>query len=764
MHSIFQAMTYIFSSQAEVVTDKISMTRKVKFVQVPTWVSLNRNSASVKTQQIQQGRVENLHLVSLSRQGKLKEAYEFLKEMAETGVSVTPYSYKSLLEACGKSNSLSDGKLFHDRILRITAENPSIYLDNSVLQMYCDCGSLSDAQKVFDDMPQRDLVPWMIMISAYAGKRLLNNAIGLFSRMLVLGISPNSSIYVSLLNSLSDPSFTEAGKQFHSHAVRSGFSQDTSINTGIINMYVKCGRIDDAKKIFDHLAEKNAVTWTALMVGYTQADKHMDAWKCFCRMVRKGVPMDEFVFSAVLKACSALEELEMGRQIHCYIVKQGLEFEVAAGTPVVDLYVKCGRIESACQAFQRIFQPNDVSWSVLITGYAQAQKSYEAIDHFKLARCNGLLNSYMYSSIFQVCSGLADLSFGTQVHGDAIKRNLISYPYGESAMVTMYSKCGQLDCACEIFQSIDEPDAVAWTAIISGCAYHGRAAEALELFGRMQDHGVRPNAVTFIAVLTACSHAGLITEAKKYLDTMSNEYGVEPTIDHYVCMIDAYSRAGKLQEAFNLIIAMPFVPDAMSWKSLLGGCWIHRNLKLGKIAAENVIQLDPEDTAGYILMFNLCTTLGKQEEAANIRKMMTERNLRKEVGCSWISVNGRVHQFIVGDMHHPQTEEIYSKLKEINFKATDNESTILTEDGLLCNFPERKEQLLEHSEKLAIAFGLISTANNAPLLVYKNIRACKHCHDFAKYVSMVTGRVIVVRDANRFHHFQLGKCSCNDYW
>ncbi|GAB4831878.1 hypothetical protein Ancab_005893 [Ancistrocladus abbreviatus] len=758
-------------SQTELVSydDKISTT--TKFAQIPTWVSLNTtHSASIGaiSQPIQHGRLENLHLVSLARRGKLKEAYEFLQEMARYRISVTSYSYQCLLQACAKSNSLSYAKLFHHHTVQMqlqTDPEGRCVIDNCALRCYCDCGSLRDAENLFDDMPMKNLNSWMVMISGYAAEGLLTDAFGLFSQMLKRGICPNSSIYIMLLGFLSsDPSLLKVGEQLHSHAVRCGLSQDASVNSSIINMYVKSGCIEGARLVFDNMAERNAVSSTALMVGYIQAGSHAEAVKLFLRMVREGVPMDEFVFSIVLKACSASGELDMGRQIHCFIVKHGLASEVSVGTPIVDLYVKCGSIESACQAFHGIYEPNDVSWSALITGYSQAHKYDEAIHGFKYARENGVLNSYIYTSVFQVCSALADMSFGAQVHGDAIKRGLVSYPYGESAMITMYSKCGRLEYAFQAFQSIDEPDTIAWTAIISGCAYHGNASKALELFWSMQDVGVRPNEVTFVAVFTACSHAGLVKEAKQYLDTMGSEYGVEPIIDHYNCMIDVYSRAGKLQAAFDLIKAMPFEPDAMSWKSLLGGCWMHRNLELGEIAAKNVILLDPDDTAGYILMFNLYTRLGKWEEAADIRKMMAERNLRKEIGCSWISTNGRWHCFIVGDRHHPQTEEIYLKLKEINFNPADIESTMLNEDELLGNFPERKEQCLEHSEKLAIAFGLISTASNAPLLVFKNIRACKHCHNFSKYVTMITGREIVVRDANRFHHFKFGECSCNDYW
>jgi pentatricopeptide repeat protein len=530
-------------------------------------------------------------------------------------------------------------------------------------------------------------------------------------------------------------------------------------------MYVKCGWLEGAELVFEKMSEKNAVAWTGIMVGYTQAERQMDALALFAKMVNEGVELDEYVFSIVLKACAGLEELNFGRQIHGHIVKLGLESEVSVGTPLVDFYVKCSNLESATKAFEWISEPNDVSWSALITGYCQMGEFEEALKTFESLRTRSVdINSFTYTSIFQACSALADFNSGAQAHADAIKSSLVAYQHGESAMITMYSRCGRLDYATRVFESIDDPDAVAWTAIIAGYAYQGNAPEALKLFRRMQDCGVRPNAVTFIAVLTACSHSGLVIEGRQYLESMSSNYGVATTIDHYDCMVDIYSRAGFLQEALELIRSMPFSPDAMSWKCLLGGCWTYRNLEIGELAAENLFQLDPEDTAGYILMFNLYASFGKWKEAANVRKMMAERNLRKELSCSWITVKGKVHRFIVGDKHHPQTEEIYSKLEALNDSVIKEETGLLTEEDVSNSLPERKEQLLVHSERLALAFGLISTPSSAPVVVFKNLRACKDCHDFGKQVSLITGREIVVRDSFRFHHFKLGECSCNDYW
>lgn len=764
MYSILHSQCSIPTKLSSVVAqDRIPALKSAKFAQIPSWVSLKKRIPYPEN--FQDGQVENVHLISLARDGKLKEVREFLEALNGAGVSVTAKTFKCLFEVCGNLRALPDGRFVH-HLLQRTVSNPPGFLQNCALKMYCDCGSFSDARKVFDEMLERDLVSWVIMISAYAQHGLLNEALQLFLSIQASGFRPNQSIFTSLLRSFDDPSFLDLGKQMHSHLVRHGLSTNASIETAVLNMYVKCGWLEGAALVFDKMTAKNKVAWTGLMVGYSsKSDKLQVALALFEKMVWEGVELDEFVFSIVLKVCAALEDLSLGMQIHGWSAKLGLDSAVSVGTPLVDFYVKCASFESAFKTFGRIQEPNDVSWSTIITAYCQIGKFDDALQTFKTLRSQGVvLNSYIYTSIFQACSAHTCFDIGTQVHADAIKGGMISYLYGESAMVTMYSKCGRLDYAFQAFKSLDKPDTTAWTAIICGYAYHGYASEALRLFTEMQVSGVRPNAVTFIAVLTACSHSGSVREGKKILDSMSTIYGVEPTIDHYDCMVDIYSRAGLLDDALELIKSMPVNADAMSWKSLLGGCWIHKNLEIGKTAAENLLLLDPEDTASYVTMFNLYAAFGKWQEAARVRKMMADKNLKKELSCSWITVKGSTHRFIVGDRHHPQTEQIYSKLEELNFEGKIAETALLTEEDLACAFPNRKEQLLVHSERLAIAYGLISLPIKAPILVFKNLRACKDCHEFAKKVSLETGRDVIVRDSNRFHHFKRGNCSCNDYW
>lgn len=752
------------SPQEIPIKNKISNIKTLNFSKIPSWISLNNSSSSssiAQNNQKQKGQVENLHLVSLTKQGKLNEAFEFLKQMDIQGITVNTQSYECLFETCGNMKSLSKGKKIHKRLVKFV-KNPSGFVWNSVLKMYCECGCFLDARKLFDEMPKRNSFSWNIIISSYAQNGLFREAFVLLS---VMDPVENKLVYASLIQEISR---LELGKQVHSVVIKNRLTPDAYIDTALANMYATCECLDSSVAVFDGMSEKTVVTWTGLMAGYTQAEQHKEALALFVRMMEENIQLDEYAYSTVLKVCSFLNDYDAGRQIHGCIVKYGIDSDVSVGTPLLDFYVKCGKLDDACFAFKRIYHPNDVTWSSIISGYSQYGKFEECIESFKNLRCEAdVLNPFIYTSIFKVCSALADLNLGMQVHADAIKRCSISELCGESALITMYSRSGRLADARNVFDSVDEPDTVAWTAIICGCSYHGHASEALFLFGKMRSSGVRPNSVTFIGVLTACSHSGLVFEARQYLDSMRSEFGIDATIDHYNCMIDIYSRAGNLEDALELVTTMPFEPNVASWKSLLGGCWSHGNVEIGKIASRNLLQLDPEDTAGYVLMFNLYASEGIWEEAAQIRKKMNEKNLKKDVSCSWLTIKGKVHRFTVGDRHHPQTEEIYSKLEKLNSSCLHhNRSTLadLNYDGSYPLSEQRKEQLLDHSERLAIAFSLISSPRNSPVLIFKNLRACPDCHDFSKQVSKITEREIVIRDSSRFHHFKDGQCSCNDYW
>jgi pentatricopeptide repeat protein len=301
--------------------------------------------------------------------------------------------------------------------------------------------------------------------------------------------------------------------------------------------------------------------------------------------------------------------------------------------------------------------------------------------------------------------------------------------------------------------------------MIGGLAQHGHGKEALKLFNQMLKDCVSPNHITLVSVLCACNHAGLVNEGKHYFETMEEKFGIKPTQEHYACMIDLLGRSGKLKEAVNLVNSIPFEADGSVWGALLGAARIHKDVELGQKAADMLFTLEPDKSGTHVLLANIYASAGMWEKAANVRKVMKFSNVKKEPAISWIEVKDKIHTFIVGDRNHSRSDEIYAKLDELNeLLSKAGYSPIIETDIHNVEQSEKEKLLYHHSEKLAVAFGLIATPPGAPIRVMKNLRVCVDCHTFLKFVAKIVSRQIVVRDINRFHHFKDGSCSCGDFW
>jgi len=294
---------------------------------------------------------------------------------------------------------------------------------------------------------------------------------------------------------------------------------------------------------------------------------------------------------------------------------------------------------------------------------------------------------------------------------------------------------------------------------------HGRAREALDRFKAMEQARVAPSDVAFIGILNACSHAGLVDEGRNYFDRMVQMYGLKPRLEHYGCMVDMLGRAGFLEEAVEMVKKMPMKPDDVIYKALLSACKVHGNSELGAWVGTQLVELAPYDSGSYVMLSNLYASLGNWEAVANVRIKMKELDIRKDPGCSWITIDGTIHEFVVEDDRNLRAGEIKSMLEEMADKLS-AAGYVSDTRGVLLNIEEEEKEnaVFHHSEKIALAFGLISTKPGEPLQVLKNLRVCGDCHESIKLLSKIYGRRIIVRDRSRFHHFEDGFCSCNNYW
>eukprot|EP01018_Ginkgo_biloba_P013185 Gb_32447 [translate_table: standard] len=598
---------------------------------------------------------------SLCLQGRLKEALHILHVMDRSvGIS----TYVSLLQVCINKKALSEGKLVHTHI-NLRGFMPDRYLGNTLVHMYVKFGSLLDARRVFNDMPKRDVFSWTVMIAAYSRYGFANEALALFHQMQQTDIKPNHFTFVSVLPACANMASLEQGKEIHDKITRSGLDSNVFVGNTLIGMYAKCRSLDMARNVFDKMPQRDVVSWNSMIAPYTRHGHFEEALKLFAQMRRADIQPDEFTFASVLPACATLAALEQGKEIHEEIIKGGFQSDA----------------------------------------------------------------------------------------------------FVEGALVDMYAKCGSLEIARDLFDKMHQPDVVSWTAMIAGYGMLGCGKEALKLFEEMQHSGRNPNHVTLVCVLSACCHAGLVNEGRHYFNCMSKCYNITPTMEHYVCMVDLLSRAGRLDEAQDFIDKIPIKPDATVWRCLLAACRVHNNVELGEQVAKRLFELNPKNAAPYVLLSNIYAAAGRWDDSENMRRMMKDRRVEKTPGCSWVEVNKQIHTFLVGDRSHPQTQEIYANLDRLSRQIKAAGYMPDTRFVLHNVEEEQKEQIVwHHSEKLAIAFGLINMTPGTVVRVIKNLRVCSDCHSATKFISKIVAREIVIRDASRYHHFKDGLCSCGDYW
>ncbi|KAL5720590.1 hypothetical protein ACHQM5_013247 [Ranunculus cassubicifolius] len=605
------------------------------------------------------------------------------------------------------------------------------------------------------------------------------------------------TLFSHLLQSCIHNQSLSQGKQLHSIITTSGCFLNKFVSNHLLNMYSKMGELRDAiklfevlprrnimssniliggfiqngdlgsaKKVFDEMPERNLATWNAMVAGFTQFEFNEEGMEFFGKMHGMGFGPDEFTLGSVLRGCAGAREMKLGQQIHGYVMKSGFGVYLVVGSSLAHMYMKCGNIREGEKMFQGMPVHNVVAFNTLIAGRAQNGYTEGALDQFNLMKMAGLRpDRITFVSVISTCSELATLCQGQQVHAEIVKSGSDESVSVRSSLVSMYSKCGCLEESRKVFEEFDDDDSVLWSSMIAAYGFHGHGHEAISLFEHMEEKAIEPNDVTFLSLLYACSHSGLKEVGVRYFNLMIDKYKLNPTLKHYNCMVDLLGRSGCLEEAENFINSMPIKPDAIIWKTLLSACKTHKNADIAKRITEDVLRFDPEDAAPYVLLSNIHASANSWADVSAVRKSMKEKNIKKEPGVSWVEMKNQIHQFRRGDKSHPKWMEIDNYLKELTLemKKRGYEPDI---DTVLHDMDaeEKEYSLVQHSERIAVAFALISIPPGIPIRIMKNLRMCNDCHLAIKFISEITSREIIVRDASRFHHFKNGKCSCGDYW
>ncbi|PIA31574.1 hypothetical protein AQUCO_04900104v1 [Aquilegia coerulea] len=447
----------------------------------------------------------------------------------------------------------------------------------------------------------------------------------------------------------------EEGMQVHAHVAKYGYREDIRIQTKLIDFYAKCRLMEEAERVFDRMSERDVQTWNTMIGGFCKSRNMNTATTLFEKMPEQ----NSFTWETMLSGYASLGQMDRAQELFDQLLLHQGEMNVDAVvyTAMIVGYAKCGDVPAARLVFDKMVGKDVVSWSAMISAYTQAGIYDEGVHLFKLMLKTGgniKPNRAIISSVLSASAHLGSIELAVWVKNYIYSRgNELLNTRTITALIDMHAKCGELDEAYKIFKGWKDKDIVCYSAMIAGFGMHSRGAEALKIFSQLLEDGLTPDSTCFIVVLSACSHAGLVSEGLQYFHSMQNEYSIPPTADHYMCMVDLLGRAGRIADAYRTIVKVmpPVKPHAGVWGALLSACRVYHNLEIGEIAAQHLLEIEPENAGNYVLLANMYAKAQKWKHVANVRGLMKIRGTEKRPGCSWIEIGGKTHKFLTGDVH-----------------------------------------------------------------------------------------------------------------
>lgn len=502
--------------------------------------------------------------------------------------------------------------------------------------------SIASVFRLFNQTPAKDLILWSALIAACSKNGQLIESIKVFREMQCFGIEPNNVSVVSILNACADLGALFVGKQLHGFSLRKGFLLNTNLQNSLVDVYSKCGKLDNAILVFDGIHNKDLVSWNTMICGCAENGHSRKALAMFSTMRSLYLEPDETTFRAALRACLQMEELVSGLALHCHILKSGLSDSVSVATALLTMYADFGEVATSQFLFDHLHHRDFIAWSAMVSAYARAGHPNLAVNTFKqMESANEKANEVTLVSLLQACSSMGAQGHGKSIHARVVRAGYSCNKFIASALIDFYSKLGLVCQGRALFDRIECKDVICWSSMINGYGMNGCGEEALEAVSNMlKEPGLQPNGVVFLSVLSACSHCGLVSEGLKWFSCMEKKYGVVPTLEHYACMVDLFSRSGRVKEALEFINDMPLEPDVSVWGALLTGCRAtHGEVEVAEIAAGHLFRLDPDNTSYYVILSNMYAKCGWWGDVERLRRVAREKRLRKTVGYSMVEAS-----------------------------------------------------------------------------------------------------------------------------
>ncbi|MQL93046.1 hypothetical protein Taro_025693 [Colocasia esculenta] len=739
-----------------------------------------------------------------AREQMWEEVLHLFFQMMEEGVMPDAFLFPKFLQACANTGDAETGRLLHSLAIRTGLLELAVeaHVSNSILGMYAKCGEMDSAKKFFEKMDARDrvswnslisghcqrceneealrlfqrmqiegiepglvtwnilitsynqmgksdvamglmkkmgnsgLVPdvvtWTSMISGFTQNNRADQALDLFEEMLLAEVEPNHVTFASALAACASLKDYRKGNELHAYAVKAGCANRLLVANSLIDMYAKCGRLEDAQRLFYGIAERDAFTWNSLIGGYAQAGYCGMAYDLFSRMEDGGVPRNFVTWNVMISG-----------------------------------YLQNGDMDQAMELFQRMEYDgvgrSTSSWNLLISGSLQNCQRNTALGLFCQMQSHGERPNYItILSVLPACANIFSTLKVKEIHGCVFRTALLSEVSVSNSLIDTYMKSGDVISAESMFAGIPYKDVQSWNALIEGHILHNQPETAIDLFEQMKLEEVKPDQATLASVLHAYGLMGLVDEGRKLFSSMNRVFQISATMEHYAAMVNLLGRSGRLKEASEFIETMPLEPDTSVWTALLTASRKYGNVELTNLALGHLLRIKPRNSVIRRLSFQMHALYGQTGDVLRMSSLGKVSDEDDNLGCCWIQVKNKVHNILTGDLSFINSERICNKLESMSKEIKLIEMAV-SHRQLIIEEENKEEAAGIHSEKIALAFALISTTHGS-IRIIKSLRMCAHCHATAKFISRVSHREIMIKDPRNLHHFKDGRCSCGDYW
>ncbi|KAG6660487.1 pentatricopeptide repeat-containing protein At3g22150, chloroplastic-like [Carya illinoinensis] len=606
------------------------------------------------------------------------EAVKLFRTMTKMGIQPSAVSFVNVFPALSKLGDFENANTLYGMLLKLGSEYVSdLFVVSSVIFMYSELGFLDMAKVIFDCCMERNTEVWNTMIGGYVQNNRPIEGLNLFIQAIESEHAVLDDVtFLSALTAVSQLQLLRLAQQLHAFILKNLSVLPVIILNAIIVMYSRCNSVETSFKIFHNMVERDVVSWNTMVSAFVQNGFDEEGLMLVYEMQKQGLAIDSITVTALLSAASNLRNKDIGKQVHAYLTRHGIQFE-GMESYLVDMYAKSGSVRTAQLLFEKNFthDKDQVTWNAMIAGYTQNGLIEEAFVVFRQMLEQDIIpNAVTMASVLPACNPMGRIDLGKQLHGFCIRHHLDQNVFVGTALLDMYSKSGSVGYAENVFVRIPEKNSVTCTTMILGYGQNGMANRALSLFHSMQGSGIEPDAITIVAVMSACSYAGLVAEGLKIYESMEKEYNIQPSTEHYCCVADMLGRVGRVVEAYEFVKGLGEEGNVMEiWGSLLGACRIYNHFELGRLVADKLLEMERENgmTGYHVLLSNMYAEEGNWGDVDKLRKQMRERGLTKETGCSWIQTAGFVNSFVSRDRKHPQCDAVYGILKILAMEMKD---------------------------------------------------------------------------------------------